>query len=75
MKNSLSSAIILLLASASSALASSGADQSGIGIMTILFLLFFGLLVATQVLPGLLLFITGAGGLFGKGSNHISSKH
>jgi len=45
-----------------------------IGIMTILFLGFFGLIVATQVLPGLFLFFTGTKSLFGKRNNEIASK-
>ena len=75
MKNSLPSAIILLIASASSALASNGADNAGISIMTIFFLGFFGLIVATKLFPGLLLFITGTKSLFGKRSSQAASKH
>ncbi len=74
MKNSLQSTIILLIASASPALASNGADSSGFSIMTILFLCFFGLIIATQLLPGLFLFITGIKSLFGKRSSQATPK-
>jgi len=68
------STIALILASASSALASTGSDSNGIGIMTILFLGFFGLIVATQVLPGLFLFLTGTKSLFGKSNSEVVTK-
>ncbi len=73
MKNSLLSTITLLLASATSAFASNGSGSAGLGLMTILFLGFFGLIVATQLLPGLLLFITGTKSLFGKNSGKAAS--
>ncbi len=73
MKKSLLSNITLLLASASSAFASNGAENTGLGLMTILFLGFFGLIVATQLLPGLLLFITGTRSLFGKNDGKAAS--
>ncbi len=73
MKNSLPSAIILLIASASSALASNGAGNSGLGLMTILFFGFFALVIATQLLPGLLLFIAGTKSLFGKRTGQTAS--
>ncbi|OHB25753.1 MAG: hypothetical protein A2X84_06065 [Desulfuromonadaceae bacterium GWC2_58_13] len=74
MKNSLTSTITLLIASASPAFAANGSSSAGIGIITILFLGFFGLIVATQVLPGLFLFFTGTKSLFGKRNNEIASK-
>jgi hypothetical protein len=73
MKNTLTSAIILLIASATSAFASNGSGSAGLGIMTIIFIGFFGLIVATQLLPGLLLFIAGTKSLFGKRSSQVAS--
>lgn len=74
MKTSLTSTITLLIASTSSAFASNGSDSAGLSIMTILFLGFFGLIVATQVLPGLFLFLTGTKSLFGKSNSEVPSK-
>jgi hypothetical protein len=74
MKTSLTSTITLIIASASTALASDGSAGAGISIMTLLFLGFFGLIVATQVLPGLFLFFTGTRSLFGKRHHEIASK-
>jgi len=73
MKNSLPATLILLIASASSALAANGSGSAGIGIMTILFLGFFSLIVVLQLLPGLVLFITGTKSLFGKRNNQAAS--
>jgi len=75
MKNTLQSTITLLIASASSAFASNGSDSAGgLSIMTILFLGFFGLIIATQVLPGLFLFLTGTKSVFGKRNSGIVTK-
>lgn len=75
MKNTLQSTITLLIASASSAFASNSSDSAGgLSIMTILFLGFFGLIIATQVLPGLFLFLTGTKSVFGKRNSGIVTK-
>ena len=65
MKRTLST-LILIAASASSAFAANANEGSGFGLVTLAFLGFFALIIATQLLPGLTLFISGAKGIFGK---------
>ena len=72
MKRTLST-LILIAASASTAFASGAAEGSGFGLVTIAFLGFFALIIATQLLPGLALFLSGAKGIFGKGNKEAGS--
>jgi len=72
MKRTLST-LILIAASASTAFAANTAEGSGFGLVTLAFLGFFALIIATQLLPGLALFITGAKGIFGKGNKEAGS--
>ena len=72
MKRTLST-LIITAASASTAFASASAEGSGFGFVTLAFLGFFALIIATQLLPGLTLFITGAKGIFGKGNKEVGS--
>jgi hypothetical protein len=72
MKRTLST-LTLIAASASTAFASGSAVGSGFGLMTLAFLGFFALIIATQLLPGLALFISGAKGIFGKGNKEAGS--
>ncbi len=66
MKNSIIPARLLTLGSSSAALASAGGEGDGSGIMAYLFLGFFGMIIATQMAPGTLLFVWLLKGLFGK---------
>ena len=72
MKNTLST-LTLILTSASTAFASSASEGSGTSLVTIAFLGFFALIVATQLIPGLALFVTGARSIFGKDSKHAGT--
>ncbi len=72
MKNSLST-LTLIIASTSTAFASTAGEGQGIGLVSIAFLGFFALIIATQLIPGLTLFITGAKGIFGKGNKHAGT--
>jgi len=72
MKRTLST-LIITAASASTAFASGAAEGSGFGLVTIAFLGFFALIIATQLLPGLTLFISGAKSIFGKGNKEAGS--
>ncbi len=74
MKNPVIPAIILFIASTSTALANTNAEKSGLSLITILFLVFFGLIIATQLFPGLFLFITGVKSLFSKRPRHATPK-
>ncbi|MDY0267448.1 hypothetical protein [Trichloromonas sp.] len=72
MKRTLST-LIITAASASTAFASGAAEGSGFGLVTIAFLGFFAVIIATQLLPGLTLFISGAKSIFGKGNKEAGS--
>ena len=72
MKRTLST-LILIAASASTAFASGSAEGSGFGLVTLAFLGFFALIIATQLLPGLALFLSGVKGIFGKGNKEAGS--
>jgi hypothetical protein len=67
------STLIITAASASTAFASTSAEGSGFGFVTLAFLGFFALIIATQLLPGLALFLSGAKGIFGKGNKEAGS--
>jgi hypothetical protein len=60
--------LVTLMASAGSALAASGSGATQIGIAGWIFLGFFGLIIATQFIPGLVLLASMLKGLFGKAS-------
>ena len=75
MKRTLST-LIITAASASTTFAANSANAvegSGFGLVTLAFLGFFALIIATQLIPGLTLFISGAKGIFGKGNKEAGS--
>ena len=55
-----------LIGSATSAFAASGAENDGMGLMTILFLGLGGLIIAFQLIPGAILFYSMLKGLLTK---------
>jgi hypothetical protein len=63
MKTNISKAITLILCSASTAFAASGAENDGTGIFFWLFVGFAVLIVAFQFLPGIMMFLGMAKGL------------
>ena len=56
MKRTLST-LILIATSASTAFASTAAEGSGFGLVTLAFLGFFALIIATQLVPALMLLV------------------
>lgn len=67
----LSSQIVpALLGSATVAAAAENTSSSGTSPLTILFLAFFALVIAFQLIPGVILFISALKGVFGKRVAH-----
>lgn len=64
MKNTLKNAMILLLTLATAAYASSNTQAEGSGLMIWIFMGFVGLVIALQLVPGLMLFTGMIKGLF-----------
>ena len=63
MKTNISKAIALILCSASTAFAASGAENDGTGLFFWLFVGFAALIIAFQFLPGIMMFLGMAKGL------------
>ena len=63
MKTTISKAIALILCSAPTAFAASGAENDGTGLFFWIFVGFAALIVAFQFLPGILMFLGMAKGL------------
>lgn len=55
-----------ILGSATAAFAAENTSSSGTSPLTVLFLAFFALVVAFQLIPGVILFISALKGVFGK---------
>ncbi|SNB47954.1 hypothetical protein [Geobacter sp. DSM 9736] len=55
------------IGSATTAFAASGAENDGMGLLTILFLGFGALIITLQLFPGVLLFVSMLKGAFSKG--------
>ncbi len=66
MKKSVPTALLMILSSSSAVLASGGVDGDGTSLMAYLFLGFFAMLIATQLVPGAILFGALVKGLFSK---------
>ncbi len=66
MKRTMTTVAGTLMFVATPALATAGTEATGTGMLAILFLGFGALIVAAQLLPGLVLFCTMLKGLFGK---------
>lgn len=64
MKPSVRKAVTLLLCSATSAFAASGAEGEGYGVLFWLFVGFGATIVAFQFIPGIMMFLGMARGLF-----------
>ncbi len=64
MKNTFRSALVLLLAGSSTALAAADGAAGGIGWLTILFLTFGAVVILFQAVPGLILFFSLLKGIF-----------
>ncbi len=62
--------LVLIFTSASGAMAGNGQEPSGFGLLTMIFFGFVAMILAAQLLPGLLLFITGTKSIFGKRASH-----
>lgn len=63
-----------ILGSATAAVAAESASGSGTSPLTIIFLAFFGLVVAFQLIPGVILFISALKGVFGKRAAHTEAE-
>jgi hypothetical protein len=63
MKTNIGKAIALILCSASTAFAASGAENDGTGLFFWLFVGFAALIIAFQFLPGIMMFLGMAKGL------------
>jgi hypothetical protein len=68
MKNILKSALVVLLGSSTTALAAGSAETGGLSWMVILFLVFGGLILVFQLIPGFLLFLSMLKGFFSASS-------
>jgi hypothetical protein len=64
-----------LIAAATPALAASGAESEGNGFLVTLFLAFGALVIALQLIPGLLLFGSMIRGIFSKPAEESADKH
>lgn len=75
MKTSIKKSLALILCSASSAFAASGAENDGTGLFFWLFIGFAAMIIAFQFLPGIMMFFGMAKGLFSSaGKEPVSAK-
>jgi len=63
----------MIISSTSAAYAGSNAQSDGAGLLTYLFLGFFALIIVSQLVPAVILFVGMAKGLF-SGSEKVSTK-
>lgn len=61
-----------MIGTATTAFAASGAESDGMGMMTILFLVFGGLIILFQMFPGFILFYSMLKGLLSKGETAVA---
>jgi len=74
MKTTLNGMVSLLIGTASAAVAAPGAESEGSGFLLYLFAGFFALIVVSQLVPAMVLFVGMVKGLFTRATKKDSAK-